>query len=310
MNEPLFMGIDGGGSALRIAIVSADLKLLASLRSGTANPSLIGRDAAQAVIRRGIAQILDKASLRPGDIAASGIGIAGASNLHSRDWLVRTVKPALPDSLLAPSSDLEIALIGALGRRDGILLLAGTGSAVYGIAPCGQHLQIGGWGYLLGDEGSGYWIGMQLLRRLIAQFDAGISHVDDPLTGSCLATLGLKQPRELIAWLYRSADAPASRIADLAELVLTTAASGEKWATDTVNAAAKHLVGQVDLMRSRLSYPGAPIACAGGLLESGNLLSTSVARGLGLRERPIAKYSPVIGAALLAKMAWDAEQNK
>ena len=169
-----------------------------------------------------------------------------------------------------PSSDLEIALVGSLGQRQGILLLAGTGSAVYGVAPGGQRLQIGGWGYLLGDEGSGYWIGSQLLRHIIARHDQGASSKDDPLTCSCMEVLGLTEPRELTAWLYKSKEAPATRIASLAELVLNAvadcshmAANGSKWATTCVESAAGQLTRQVDLMRSRLNYENAPLALAG-----------------------------------------------
>ncbi len=302
MNEPLFMGLDGGGSKLRIAITDADLRSLASIESGPANPSVIGHDNARTLIRDEIAKALGQARLQPQEIAAAAIGIAGASNLHSEDWLLETVAPALPDALIVPSSDLEIALVGALGQRQGILLLAGTGSAVYGVAPGGQRLQIGGWGYLLGDEGSGYWIGSQLLRHVIARHDQGASCEGDALSRACMDALGLTEPRELIAWLYRSKEAPAPRVASLAELVLD--ADGSEWAAACVESAAEQLTRQVDLMRSRLDYESAPIAFAGGLLDNDNALSQRVTQRLGLPRRPIARHSPVIGAALLAAMAW------
>ena len=304
MNDPLFMGIDGGGSKLRITITDADLRSLGSTESGPANPSVIGHDNARTLIRHGIADALRQARLQPQEIAAAGIGIAGASNLHSEDWLLETVEPALPGALIVPSSDLEIALVGSLGQRQGILLLAGTGSAVYGVAPGGRRLQIGGWGYLLGDEGSGYWIGSQLLRHIIARHDQGASGEDDALARACMDALGLTEPRELIAWLYRSKGAPAPRIAGLAELVLNAVADGSEWATACVESAAGQLTRQVGLMRSRLDYEDAPIAFAGGLLDNDNALSQRVTQRLGLPQRPIARHSPVIGAALLATMAW------
>ena len=72
----------------------------------------------------------------------------------------------LPAAQIALSSDVEIALVGALGQRLGIVVLAGTGSAAYGVNRAGDALLVGGWGYLLGDEGSGYWIGAEALRLL------------------------------------------------------------------------------------------------------------------------------------------------
>src|SRR6185295_15071152 len=100
------------------------------------------------------------------DLSGAGVGIAGASVIHSEDWLREVFSTIMPGVPFVPSSDLEIALVGALGERRGVLVLAGTGSAGFGINLAGQSLQVGGWGYLLGDEGSSYWIGMQALQML------------------------------------------------------------------------------------------------------------------------------------------------
>ncbi len=310
MSGPLFLGVDGGGSTLRVAIVDHVLVSRSTARESTVNPNLIGHEAAQALIRRSVGQALARANLRPAAISAAAIGVAGASNTHSRDWLLQTLEPALPDSLLIASSDLEIALVGALAQRCGILLLAGTGSAVYGISPRGQRLQIGGWGYLLGDDGSSYWIGRQLLRRLIAVYDAGAPVERDSLSRCCLDALGVKQPRELIAWLYRADEAPAARIAGRAKVVIAAASAGDQAAKTILEAAAKLLAAQVRVMRERLDFADAPIAFAGGLLDHDNCLSNLVSTQLGLVERPVGKYPPVMGAALLAKMEWSARQAK
>ncbi len=303
MSAPLFMGIDGGGSRLRIVITDCQLHPLASLQESAANPNIIGHSAAQAHIRRGIGAALQMAGETAQAISAVTIGIAGASNTHSERWLLETVAPALPQSQRIASSDLEIALVGALGQRHGILLLAGTGSAVYGRAPAGPALQIGGWGYLLGDAGSSYWIGARLLRCITEEYDAGATSA---LAQRCLAALCLAQPRDLIAWLYRSQEPPAPRLASLAPLVLEMAANGSAPAKTILQAAALRLVEKVQLMQRRLAYPTAPIAFAGGLIEQANYFSEEVARRLELPEVPRPKYAPVLGAALLAKMQWSA----
>lgn len=302
MSDALFAGIDGGGSNLRVAVVDARLATIVTQSAGTANPSVIGREQAQAHIREIVRATLQRADISPKRIAAAGIGIAGASNLHSRDWLLETLSPILPSSRLVPSSDLEIALVGALGRRHGILLLAGTGSAAYGCAPDGKQLQVGGWGYLLGDEGSGYWLGMQLLRGISAAHDKGGGLT--ALGAACLDALALQTARDLVGWLYRSNEAATARVAALARLALDMAQAGDCEANMLVRAAADHLARQVDLLRSRLEYPGAPIAFAGGLLDTDNALSAAVTRQLKLPGRPKALHSPAIGAALLAQLEW------
>ena len=304
MKAALFMGIDGGGSSLRVAIVDANLNELISLRAGAVNPSVIGRARAYERIHAGIDEALRTASLRPECIVAVGIGIAGASDSHSRDWLLELVQSALPLSYAAASSDLEIALVGALGRRDGLLLLAGTGSAAYAVTPAGQRLQVGGWGYLLGDEGSSYWIGSQLLGHITSAYDAGGQHSLTETGRACLDQLGLCQARELVSWVYQSDEAPAARIASLAPFVVARAETGDKQAQVILRDAAKHLVDLVETAKRRLSLAEARIGFAGGLLDHDNWLADEVARRLGLSQRPVAKYPPVIGAAQLAKLEW------
>ena len=309
MSAPLFLGIDGGGSTLRVALVDEELVALCTLTESSANPNLIGHDAAQALIRRSIRDLLGQTNLQPTDIRAAAIGVAGAASTHSRDWLLQTLEPDLPASLLVASSDLEIALVGALAQPCGILLLAGTGSAVYGISPAGGRLQIGGWGYLLGDDGSSYWIGRQLLRHLISIHDSGSSVESDALSSHCLNELGLKQPRELIAWLYRTEETPAARIASLARVAIDAASEGDTAAIQILEQAATLLVAQAAVLQRRLAYDDAPIAFAGGLLDNDNTFSDLVSKELGLVERPVSKYPPVIGAALLAKLKWSANKS-
>ncbi len=309
MTEPLFMGIDGGGSKLRVAIVDANLDELSSLTAGAVNPSIVGRDTARERIQEGILQAVRLADIRQEDIAAVGIGIADASNLHSKDWLRETVKPALPSAQIAPSSDLEIAMVGALGQRHGLLVLAGTGSAVFGVTSDGRRLQVGGWGYLLGDQGSSYWIGSQLLKHVTETFDTGGEVGLKALGRACLDKLGLTAPRDLVAWVYRSEEAPTVRIASLAPFVLRRADAGDELAREILCGAARHLAGQLGTVRRRLDDAQAPIAFAGGLLESDNWLSRELAKRLALPSRPAAKYAPVIGAALLAKMEWSATRK-
>lgn len=308
MTDKLFMGIDGGGTGMRIAIADFNLKVERVVETKPANPNLIGSEVAKQLIQRSIAQALQETGRRPEDIAAVAIGISGASNEHSCAWLIDTLAGVFPDSLLTPSSDLEIALVGALAQRHGILALSGTGSAVLGITPDGRRLRIGGWGYLLGDAGSAYWIGMQALREITEHHDqAHTTEFASSLTDldkQILDELALARPRDLVAWLYRGQEPAPARVAGLARIVLQRAEYGDYQAVSILQRASHHLAEATQLLRQRLDYADAPIAFAGGLLERPNYLSEDLTRRLRLRERPIAKHRPVVGAALLARMEW------
>lgn len=302
MDEPMFMGIDGGGTHLRVAICAPDMRVLAQGEYGSANPSSIGQDAAAEHIRQGMRDTLERAAVRAVDISAVGVGVAGASVSHSSRWLDTVVRGVLPDVFVALSSDFEIALVGAHGQRYGLLILAGTGSAVYAVNGRGENVQVGGWGYLLGDEGSGYWIGVEALRALTDYADerSGAGNISR-LPQQIMETLQFDVPRDVINWLYTKSTSRVADVAKLAELVLAEAAGGDTGARQIIARAAAHLAEQARAAQRRLHDPTLPIAFAGGLLEQDNWLRSHLCAQLGLSEAPVCRYPPVVGAALLAQ---------
>lgn len=307
MTDPTFMGIDGGGTHLRVAICDAAMEVLAQGEYSAANPSSLGQDAAAEHIRRAMRDTLDRAAVTSADISAVGVGIAGAAANHSGDWLNEVVRAVLPDAVVALSSDFEIALVGAHGRRYGLLILAGTGSAVFGVNAAGASVQVGGWGYLLGDEGSGFWIGMEALRMLTYTADGRSGAASESwLPQRLMEMLKFRTPRDVIKWLYAQPASRVTEVARLAEIVLAEAANGDAGARQIVEGAAAHLAGMARAVLRRSNEIALPIAFAGGLLEQDNLLRRHLCDQLGLSEAPVRRYPPVVGAALLAQQVWSA----
>jgi len=296
-----WMGIDGGGSNLRVALTTDDLTLLAQVQGETANPSAIGYELASTRIRSAIRAVITQAALTPADITDVGIGIAGASATHSASWLREVVSAILPDVTVVLSSDAEIALLGALGERKGVLVLAGTGSVAFGVNASGQSLHVGGWGYLLGDEGSAYWIAKKALQALMRAADGRDVSLED-WGEQLLLTFGVHTETELALRLYHSDQPYTRQIAQLAPLVLEAAAEGVSMAVQIVENAAHELALLCRTVSYRLQMENPRIAFAGGLLENDNFLSDRLCRLLGLAERPIPLYPPVIGAVLLAQI--------
>jgi len=171
VTAPYVMGIDGGGSRLRVAVLARDLTILGESQGPTASPVVAGPDAAAETIRAGMRAALAAAGVRPQQIAAVGIGIAGALPRYSEGWLREVVAAVLPGAVVVPSIDYEIALVGALGERRGVLVLSGTGSLAYGVNAAGESALVGAWGYLIDDGGSGYWFGQQALQALARAAD-------------------------------------------------------------------------------------------------------------------------------------------
>jgi glucosamine kinase len=296
-----YMGIDGGGSNLRVVIVTEQLSETTRVKAGACNPSSVGRDAAADIIQQAMQVAITQAKLTPEQIAGVGIGVAGASATYAADWLRQVVCGVLPDAHIAPSSDNEIALVGARGERRGILLLSGTGSVAFGVNDAGEAVQVGGWGYLLGDEGSGYWLGLQALRALVTQSDGTLELVTI-LAQRVAEHLSLQSAQDVLAWVYRH-DAPRTTdIARLAPIVLAEAEKGDLHAQHIITEAADHLEKLARTTMRRLAFGDAALAFAGGLLTSDNLLSRTLCQRLSLDALPVAKYEPVVGAALLAKI--------
>jgi N-acetylglucosamine kinase-like BadF-type ATPase len=298
----LYMGIDGGGSNLRVVIVDEQMQIRVTVQRGTANPRIIGQEQSAALIQDALREALAQVT-EP--VHGVGIGIAGASAVYARDWLVNVIHVVLPDVHIAAGSDYEIALVGANGTREGVLLLAGTGSVAFGVNAAGQSLQVGGWGYLLGDEGSGYWIGMKALQVVTKIID-GQLQATSSLKQQIMDELQLPQSSDILAWVYGQKPTPVASVAQLSGIVLEAAASGDEQAQMIITQAADQLVHLARTTMRQLNMSEARIAFAGGLLESQNRLSAQVIEKLGLSEHPQAQYPPMIGAALLAKLTLEA----
>ncbi len=291
----MWMGIDGGGTHLRAVIVDDNLQVIATQQSDGANPNAIGQQAATERIQAIVQDVLQSAGLV--DVSGVGVGIAGASARHSALWLQSTLRPVVPSAFIAPSSDEEIALVGARGGLNGVVLMAGTGSAAYGIGADGRVRRAGGWGYVLGDEGAGYWIGLQALR-LLTLFGDGRLHPYSRLPQVIMAHIGITSVDEVIQWTYQHAK-PVD-IAGLAQVVL--AQVDDPHADRIIAEAATHLAALATFVLTSLDFSPEALVFAGSLLTSNTALSHRVMQTLGLSQPPSIRYAPVIGAALLAKL--------
>lgn len=292
-----FMGIDGGGSHVRVVVTNAHLQVLAHVEGQTANPSSVGHEAARDHIQTAMTAALVESSLLPSAIRACGVGIAGASADHSEAWLRQVLTPVLPEAFLALASDVEIALVGANAERYGILLLSGTGSVAMGINAQGERVRVGGWGYLIGDEGSGFWIGREALTRITRLADRA---QENEFTRAILSALGLPNVQAIVKWLY-GREVPVKEVAKLAPVVLAYS-DQDDIARDIIERGAIHLVNHVHGLRQRLNLPdSAPLGVAGGLLTHHNALRYAVEQALGTIPAP--RYEPVVGGALLAKLS-------
>jgi glucosamine kinase len=183
----LFLGIDGGGTGCRAALADDQGRILARAEAGPANIASnpdVARDNILAATREVLTLALGAAQVAAAlPRLRAGLGLAGANASGAAQWL----GAHLPFAAARIETDAVTAVKGALGGDDGIVAAIGTGS-VFAIQQAGRVRQIGGWGFWLGDEGSGAALGRALLARALRAKDGVLPMT--PLLQSVLDSFG------------------------------------------------------------------------------------------------------------------------
>ena len=200
------------------------------------------------------------------------------------------------------ANDGELVLAAGTPDGWGVGVISGTGSIVLGRHPAGEMARAGGWGHILGDEGSGYAIGIAALRAVMCAFDG--RGPQTALTAPVLAHWELPSPTALVGRVYREDVGPAD-IAGLARLVDAAAAGGDAVARTILAGAGRDLAITVEAVVRRLALPApTPCALAGGVLVHGAQAAAAfqaAAADLSLNLGPITPVAePARGAIRLA----------
>jgi len=210
-------------------------------------------------------------------VAGLWAGIAGAGTEPTRGLVETALREAGLSLRTAVGVDAEAIFHDAFPSGPGILLISGTGSIALGRGVDGSTLRVGGWGAHLGDEGSGYRIGLSALRALARGEDGrGVStDLRDPV----LKALGLDRPADLIKWM---AAARKADVAALVPLICEVAEAGDGAATTVIEVAVVALVEHVQTLIRRFDpWPAPPeVAFAGGLIEEDGPLRSRVIRAI------------------------------
>lgn len=259
------VGVDAGGTSTAVA-VSRDGAFAGEARGKPANATTIGIDDAGDAIVTAIRE-----ALRGERPDAIHVGAAGAGRVRVRDGLRELLESAFPQARVAVGGDAAIALRAAIPDVDGAVLIAGTGSVAY--AERGESAAlVGGLGFLAGDEGSAYWIGMQAVMLYGRVLD-GRARRDET---SDLVARALDAPdrERYLAALYDAAPKPAA-IAALAPSIVAFAGKGNRASTKIVQQAAQELAELVKaaLRATELLQASPHVAFAGGLLRENSLLT-------------------------------------
>ena len=264
--EELVLGIDGGGTGTVVLLAKRTRegwKVLGRGESGPSNRQAVGTPAALAALDEATGRAFAAAGRPRSPVRAACLGLAGAGRANDQEIVREWAVQAKLASHVQVIEDAALLLAAGTPAGWGVAVVAGTGSIAYARSADGRTARSGGWGPLLGDEGSGYAVAIAGLRAAARSADGRAAAT--PLTDRLLAAYGLTRPEELIGVVYRGGD--RATLAALAPIVLAAAEAGDPVAEHIIRDAAGELASATAAAARQLNLGAAfPVALAGGLL--------------------------------------------
>ena len=310
MERYLSLGVDGGGTTTRAVIIDNRLAVLGRGEAPSSNHYGVGLEKAVKHIGQAVELALEAASVQRRDIANWGFGLAGACSQSEQRMLRRSLCPLSSVVTCVVDEDAAAAWAGAFALPDGSIepgavMIAGTGATCFGVNGEGSRRRADGLGPLLGDRGSGYWIGEQTLRAICAAHDGAAPPTS--LLPAVLAHYEVTSVDALVELVY-SPSFPRSGVATTLKLVM------EHAETDAVAAgilaAAGTLLAQTAAAVLRPLGLNA-VAITGGVLQNAVRVRAAFEEELG---RTVThpkiiepRYDAAVGAALLRPTGSDDE---
>lgn len=269
------LGIDAGGSKTVALVADAEARVLGEGRSGGANLQTHG----ELQVEKTLHAVIDQALGSGPPPTAVCLGLAGVDR-PGDGQVIRDIMRRLgfkARTLIV--NDALVALVAGRGEGPGLVLIAGTGSIAYGVCADGVAARAGGWGSVLGDEGSGYWIGRRALAAVTREADGRGPRTR--LTPLVLEHMGLAGPEALVSEIYDHANG-RHRIAALGPTVDRARSEGDAVATEILREAAAELALAASSVVTRLEMrgDGFPTFLSGGILRGVPWLAAEVTRRL------------------------------
>ncbi|WP_201318862.1 MULTISPECIES: N-acetylglucosamine kinase [unclassified Paenibacillus] len=280
------LAVDGGGTKCRAVVADVRGGWLGEGRAGSSNYQSVGQDAAAREVSLAVKAALTDAGYAPERDGSGGVklgcavfALAGLDTEQDRTVLTALVVEVLHgldiqvDRLII-ENDGFAALLGATDGAPGVLVIAGTGSIVYGVNKEGMNCRAGGWGHLVGDEGSGYWIGKKAITAVMKAEDG--RGRPTRLTERLLSHLGLNNAEELYNWTF-SPEYSVERVAQLWEVVSQALNDGDEASRLLVEEAADELYQGASAVIRNLSMENEKFSV---ILQGGVLQNAPYLRGL------------------------------
>jgi N-acetylglucosamine kinase-like BadF-type ATPase len=308
------LGIDGGGTTTEAWLAEPGRPVLGQGTAGPSNAKAVGAEAARHAIDTAIRGAFHAAGLTPTPVDIACLGLAGFDRPDDRKVLAGWADGANWARQLVMVNDGDLVVAAGTPEGWGVGVIAGTGSIAVGRTRDGRTARAGGWGHLIGDEGSAYGVVLDALRLVARWADGRIPRPSspDPLTERMCAGLGVATASQIVTAIY-APEFTRVRIASLAPEVLAACAEAPEIGELLLRPAGAALGEIVAAVARSLAWPEGmlPLAAAGGFLLSATVVRQEMInelsrRGYQVTVTPVAE--PVRGAVILAERALIATQ--
>ncbi|HTB50607.1 MAG TPA: BadF/BadG/BcrA/BcrD ATPase family protein [Solirubrobacteraceae bacterium] len=295
------MGVDGGATKTLAAVLDLREQTLHLGHGGSSNPDAVGAHAATDSLVKATDEAIGRAGIAREQLDAAVLAIAGTDT----DAVAAHVRERCPGTWVVVN-DVVGAWAAATDARPGVGVISGTGSNVLGVGPDGRAWRAGGWGHLLGDEGSGYWLALQSIKAALA--DRERSGPETALSAAVVDFFGVRSVEALATLVYSNEPLAKGEIAAFAIETARVAQGGDAVARELYTRAAGELARQIAAVIEQTGLLDEfPVGLIGSAFKAGELFVRPL-RGaiheLAPRARvAVVEMAPVGGCVLLAALA-------
>lgn len=299
-----YIGIDGGATKTHCVIVNEKGEQLHECFGGPSNFLIIGHEKVCQTIFDEIVECKEKLGIKYKDIECILLGTTGAGRITDATGMKNAFLSFVKEKNVGirnffVESDARVALEGAFPGKPGCILIAGTGSIMFGKDPHGKMQRVGGFGRLIGDEGSGYALGKHALNNIGRAIDGrGPSTL---MTNLVAEKFKMNMLDDIVNEVYvKGFDIP-----QVAPIVMQAANQNDRVALDIIEQESTELVKHIEAMYKRLHVEFLDLTLVGSLITSDNkyssMLREKIKKALPKIRFKKGEHSPAYGAALLAK---------
>ena len=270
----IYLAIDGGGTKTDVVLFDNKGNVISRVIGESTNPNALKNEDLHQRFYKIFSELFSKLNSNEKSPEAHSLDIkikAGFAGMAGADHpkLNQQLKNAILENLPVPCDELEVAndaitaLWSGTDGGPGLVVIAGTGAIAYGVKADGETFRIGGWGHLISDEGSGYFVGKEAVRAAFRAED-GLGPKTD-LTKRLLSAFNVQKLQDLIPIIYQE---PKKTMAGLAPIVIEAADFGDAVAQQIVKNAVQALLELMQAGQKTFDQPEVNVVLAGGLWKS------------------------------------------